>query len=87
MSTRFFVKMAAAIALSVFAFAACDDDSKGPKDPNYNEDGGNGKPAETEAVTPGLSVSAAYLGDYFKNGYNDYVLVFTRGNGQRRLFR
>lgn len=76
MNTRFFVKMAAAIALTMFAFAACDDDSKDPRDPhNYN--GGNDQPVEE--VTPGLSVTATYYGDYLGNHFLDYVLVFVIG--------
>ncbi|MBO4465276.1 MAG: hypothetical protein J5748_01170 [Bacteroidales bacterium] len=72
MNTRFIVKAVAAIALTMFAFAACDKDRKDPKDPG-------GKEQPIEEVTPGLSVTASYYGDYLGNHFLDYVLVFVIG--------
>ena len=73
MNIRFFVKTAAAIALTVFALAACKKDPRNPRDP---KDNGH---EQEEQVTTGLSVKASYYGDYYGKGFQDYVLLFQLG--------
>ena len=77
MNIRFFAKTAAAVALTIFALAACKKDPRNPHDPNnYN---GNENEDPIEQVTTGLSVKASFFGDYYEKGYMDYVLLFQLG--------
>ncbi|MBP5488234.1 MAG: hypothetical protein J6X77_01550 [Bacteroidales bacterium] len=75
MSIKFIVKATVAIALTVFAFASCNHRRHDPERP---DDKGKEDVPE-EQVTAGLSVSATYLGDYYNNGFYDYILLFQIG--------
>ena len=75
MNIKLFAKITFAIALTAFAFAACNRDRHNPDDPNYN----GRDPQPSEEVTAGLSVKATYFGDYYENGYHDYILLFQLG--------
>lgn len=78
MNIKFFAKTIAAVALTMFAFAACTKDHKGPKDPKDSNDPHYGDTPE-ETVTAGLSVKATYFGDYYENSFQDYILLFQLG--------
>ena len=75
MNTKTIAKAALAAALTVFALTSCHKDRHrhDPERPDPDP------VVPEEQVTEGLKIIATYFGDYYKNSFHDYILLFQLG--------